>query len=137
MSSAPAPGLYGLLRNPPSKEDERVESDPEAQASGEHRGRALFGVQLRDHLSPPAKDGRQCIRDNNAAWVAGPGRICFVISSGRAEDAGACLLSENFECAAFGKDPRENATNPPVPVFHIFPTATTCLRYSPGRIPPS
>jgi hypothetical protein len=38
---------------------------------------ALFGVPLRDDLSPPAKDGGQNVRDNNAAWVAGPSRICF------------------------------------------------------------
>jgi len=32
---------------------------------------------LRDDLSPPAKGGSQSVRDNSAAWVAGPGRICF------------------------------------------------------------
>jgi len=38
-------------------------------------------VRLRDDLSfgdlASAKDGRQNVRDNNAAWVAGPSRICF------------------------------------------------------------
>jgi hypothetical protein len=38
-------------------------------------------VQLRDDLSfgdlAWAEDGRQNVRDNNAAWVAGPSRICF------------------------------------------------------------
>jgi hypothetical protein len=38
---------------------------------------ALFGVQLRDDLPPKAKDGSHDVHDNNAAWVAGPGRICF------------------------------------------------------------
>jgi len=71
---------------------EALNRNPEAQASGERRCKALFGVRLRDGLWPPrsfvlastrlgdfagAKDGSQNVRDNNAAWVAGPGRICF------------------------------------------------------------
>ncbi len=39
---------------------------------------------------PPAKDGRQNVRDNNAAWVAGPSRICF---SSQLELFGAAGLS--------------------------------------------
>jgi hypothetical protein len=42
-------------------------------------------VRLRGGLSLKRKMNDQSIRDNNAAWVAGPGRICFfagaVISS--------------------------------------------------------
>jgi hypothetical protein len=57
---------------------EALNRNSEAQASGEHRKHAaLLGVRLRDDLSPPAKDGSQNVRDNNAAWVAGPSRICF------------------------------------------------------------
>jgi hypothetical protein len=55
--------------------------NPEAQASGKHRCMALFGVQLRDDLSSKAKDGSQNVHDNNAAWVAGPSRICFLALS--------------------------------------------------------
>jgi hypothetical protein len=57
---------------------EAPDPDPEAQASGERRCVALFGVQLHDDLSPMVKDDNQNLRDNNAAWVAGPGRICFL-----------------------------------------------------------
>jgi hypothetical protein len=43
----------------------------------------LFGAQLRDGFSfvresAKAENGSQNIRDNNAARVAGPGRICFL-----------------------------------------------------------
>ncbi len=38
---------------------------------------ASFEVQLRDGLSLKRKMNDQSIRDNNAAWVAGPSRICF------------------------------------------------------------
>jgi hypothetical protein len=46
--------------------------------------KALFGVRLRDDLlfeceSAKTKDGSQNVRDNNAAWVAGPSRICFLV----------------------------------------------------------
>jgi len=44
MSSVPLPGLCGLLRNPSSEGDESAEFNPEAQASGQHRRVALFGV---------------------------------------------------------------------------------------------
>ncbi len=39
---------------------------------------ASFEVQLRDGLSLKRKMNDQSIRDNNAAWVAGPSRICFL-----------------------------------------------------------
>jgi hypothetical protein len=32
---------------------------------------------LLNDLFASAKDDNQNVRDNNAAWVAGPGRICF------------------------------------------------------------
>jgi hypothetical protein len=51
--------------------------NPEAQASGEHRCIALLRVQVRDDLSPWRKTAVRNVRDNNAARVAGPGRICF------------------------------------------------------------
>src|SRR5467141_805171 len=38
---------------------------------------ALLRVQLRDDLSPWRKTAVRNVRDNNAARVAGPGRICF------------------------------------------------------------
>jgi hypothetical protein len=39
---------------------------------------ALCGVRLHDGLPRKRKDGSQNVRDNNAAWVAGPSRICFL-----------------------------------------------------------
>jgi hypothetical protein len=51
--------------------------EPEAQASGSVDAIALFEVQLHDGLSLKRKMNNQSVRDNNAAWVAGPGRICF------------------------------------------------------------
>ena len=51
--------------------------NPEAQASGEHRCIALLRVRLRDALSLRRKTAVRNVRDNNAARVAGPGRICF------------------------------------------------------------
>ena len=51
--------------------------NPEAQVSGEHRCIAPLPVQLRDALSPWRKTAVRNVRDNNAARVAGPGRICF------------------------------------------------------------
>jgi hypothetical protein len=59
---------------------ETLNSDPEAQASGERRSEALFEVRLRDGFSLKRKMSSQSVRDNNAAWVAGPGRICFLQS---------------------------------------------------------
>jgi hypothetical protein len=41
-----------------------------------HSGIALFGV-WRDVLSLRRKTELQSVHDNNAARVAGPGRICF------------------------------------------------------------
>ncbi len=38
---------------------------------------APLPVQLRDALSPWRKTAVRNVRDNNAARVAGPGRICF------------------------------------------------------------
>jgi len=56
---------------------EALNPNPEAQASGVHRRTALLPVQLRDALSPRRKTAaNQNVRDNNAARVAGPGRIC-------------------------------------------------------------
>jgi hypothetical protein len=55
MSSVPVPGLCGLLRNPSSRRMKALNRNPEAQASGEHRCRALLRVQLRDDLSPRRK----------------------------------------------------------------------------------
>jgi hypothetical protein len=57
--------------------------NPEARASGEHRRIALLGVRLRDDLSPWRKTAVRNVRDNNAARVAGPGRICFLILTPR------------------------------------------------------
>jgi hypothetical protein len=37
---------------------------------------------LHDDLFASAKDDNQNVRDNNAAWVAGPSRICFLPSLG-------------------------------------------------------
>jgi len=76
MSSVPLPGLCGLLRNPSSKEDGNAESELERKLRG-HRCIALLPVQLRDDLSPRRKTAVRNVRDNNAARVAGPGRICF------------------------------------------------------------
>jgi hypothetical protein len=56
---------------------ETPDPNPEAQSSGEHRCIALLPVQLRDALSPRRKTAVRNVRDNNAARVAGPGRICF------------------------------------------------------------
>src|SRR5437899_11525064 len=54
--------------------------NPEAQASGEHRCIALLPVRLRDDLSPRRKTAVRNVRDNNAARVAGAGRICYFLS---------------------------------------------------------
>jgi hypothetical protein len=49
MSSVPVPGLRGLLEIPLSRGMETL-NQPDAQASGTHRRRALFGVRLHDDL---------------------------------------------------------------------------------------
>jgi len=50
--------------------------NPEAQASGERRRRALFGVPCAVIFREGERRQSE-LRDNNAAWVAGPSRICF------------------------------------------------------------
>jgi hypothetical protein len=80
MSSAPLPGLCGLLEKSSPWEDGSAECTPEAQVSGVLL-QALSGVRLRDVLSLRRKTTTQSVRDNNAARVAGPGRICFFIFS--------------------------------------------------------
>jgi hypothetical protein len=42
-----------------------------------HRYIALFGAWCAMIFRLWRKTAVRCIRDNNAAWVAGPGRICF------------------------------------------------------------
>lgn len=89
MSSVPVPGLHGLLGNPSFGKDEKcLNRDPEAQASGEHRCNALFGERLRDDFRFGERQ-RSEIRDNDAAWVAGPSRICF-LAAFRPDTRGGC-----------------------------------------------
>jgi hypothetical protein len=38
----------------------------------------IFDLRFGSFAS--AKDSSRNVRDNNAAWVAGPGRICFYIA---------------------------------------------------------
>ncbi len=74
MSSAPAPGLCGLLRNPSCEKDGSAEIlTLKREFQGSIEAIALLRVRWRD-------DGSQNVRDNNAAWVAGPSRICFFSS---------------------------------------------------------
>jgi hypothetical protein len=87
---------------------ETPDPEPEAQASGSVECMASFEVQLRDGLSLKRKMNDQSIRDNNAAWVAGPSRICFFAGAGH-----------------FFQTQRE------IPFFHTFPTASAALPSSP------
>ena len=88
-----------------------MSSDPEARASGEHRCEAFFEVLLRDGFSLKRKMNSQSVRDNNAAWVAGPGRICFLQPS--------------------------KGGMPPIFFLNTFPTTMAFLGYSPLSVPPS
>jgi len=79
MTRELVPGRCGLRRNPPFQG--RMEA-LNWKTRGANLGRtlsdrALSRAPVGDALSLLAKDGRQNIRDNNAARVAGPGRICF------------------------------------------------------------
>ncbi len=79
MTRELVPGRCGLRRNPPFQG--RMEA-LNWKTRGANLGRtssdcALPRAPVRDALSLLAKDGRQNIRDNNAARVAGPGRIFF------------------------------------------------------------
>lgn len=76
MSSALVPGLCGLLKKSSPGRMEALNVLPERKPR-ESSLQALFGVRLRDVLSLRRKTTTQSIRDNNAARVAGPSRICF------------------------------------------------------------
>jgi hypothetical protein len=81
MSSVLVPGLSGLLGNSSKEEWKRcIVTWSESFSSSLMRGasaRKSHGARLRDDLFASAKDDSQNVRDNNAAWVAGPSRICF------------------------------------------------------------
>src|SRR6266849_8768861 len=77
MSSVPVPGFAASSEILLPRRMETPNPNPEAQVSGEHRCIAPLPVQLRDALSPWRKTAVRNVRDNNAARVAGPGRICF------------------------------------------------------------
>ncbi len=55
-----------------------MNSKPEAQASGEHRMHSPLRSAVARWFFAKAKDDSQNVRDNNAARVAGLGRICFL-----------------------------------------------------------
>ncbi len=86
MSSVPVPGPSGLLSRPSFEKDgKRGIATLRRKPRCSIERKVLFGAQLRDGFrscakAPGESDG-QNIRDNNAAWVAGPGRICFVCLS--------------------------------------------------------
>jgi hypothetical protein len=81
MSSVPVPGLNRLLRVLLPRGIEAMNSKPEAQASGEHRMQSPLRSAVARWSFAKAKDDSQNVRDNNAARVAGPSRICFFASS--------------------------------------------------------
>lgn len=77
MSSEPEPGHCGLLRNPPPRQDGSAEFQNlrrEPQLASLHRALRSADAMI---FRPWRKTAVGSIRDNNAAWVAGPSRICF------------------------------------------------------------
>src|ERR1700691_6120385 len=78
MSSEPEPGHCGLLRNPPPRQDGSAEFRNlrrEPQMASPPAALRSAGAMI---FRPWRKTAVGNIRDNNAAWVAGPSRICFV-----------------------------------------------------------
>jgi hypothetical protein len=57
---------------------ESVETETEVRTSAKRRLIARSHERrMGDALSLTRKTAARILRDNNAAWVAGPGRICF------------------------------------------------------------
>jgi hypothetical protein len=106
MSSVPVPGLRGLLEIPLSRGMETL-NQPDAQASGTHRRRALFGVRLHDDLPlRRAMAVRTFAITMRLGWLA---RAAFVFSALRFARLGDSAPERDSLCPAPGRSLRDNS----------------------------